>query len=349
MDFFNKKVSIIVPIYNMERFLNNCIESIINQTYKNLEILLINDGSTDKSEKICNNYKKKDNRIKIINQKNSGISVARNTGLHYATGDWIMFIDSDDWVEYDMVERLITIANIENAEIVQCNSYYVYENEIIKRAGIFPNYQRRTDIENIKLDIISPKYDEIENNTYTRAIRAVHGKLYKSTILKNKKFLENIFVFEDGIFLLNVLDDVKTYILTNEYLYFYRVTENSISKKFSSDYLNQIEQIMENIKEYVVKQKNREKFEIVYNAMCFELISSSMTRYFFNKKNNNRNIMKLLKEKCKNKYKSIIANVDKKYLNLNQKILLFLLRKHMYFLIYIVYKSQIYKLKKRKK
>lgn len=345
----NEKVSIIVPIYNVEKYLNRCIESIINQTYKNLEIILINDGSTDSSQQICNTYKDRDERIKVINKENSGVSATRNIGLYNATGQWIVFIDSDDWIENDMIEKLLNVAHNENAEIVQCNSYYAYEKEIIKRAEIMPNYQVRKDIENIKLDIISPKYDEMENNTYTRAIRAVHGKIFKSEVLKNEKFIENIFIFEDGIFLLSILDNVKTYILINEYLYYYRVTENSITKKFSNEYLNQIEQIMKNIRDYVVKQKDKEKFEKMYNVMYFELISSSMTRYFFNKDNKKKNKIKLLKEKSENEYKSIIEKVDKKYLNLNQKILLFLLRAHMYFLISVIYASKIFKLKKRKR
>lgn len=348
MSVNDEKVSIIIPIYNTEKYLRKCIDSIINQTYKNLEIILINDGSTDNSKKICDEYKNKDDRIKVINKENSGISATRNMGLDAATGNWMIFVDSDDWVKDDMVEKLLNIAKKENAEIVQCNSYYAYEKEEIKRAAIIPNYQKRTDIENIKLDIISPKYDEVENNTYTSAIRAVHGKLYKSEILKNKKFLEDIFIFEDGIFLLNVLDNVKKYILVNEYLYYYRISENSISKKFSDNYLEQIDKIMKNINLHIEKQKNKIKYESVYYAMCFEMISSSMTRYFFNKNNKNKHNMKLLKDKCEKQYKNVIEKVDKKYLNSNQKILLFLLKKHMYFLICIMYKSNIYKLKKRK-
>ena len=98
------KISIIVPIYNTEKYLGNCLNSIINQTYKNLEIILINDGSTDNSLSICNNYKNKDNRIKIVNKTHTGVSDTRNIGIKNATGEYIGFVDSDDYIEQDLLK-----------------------------------------------------------------------------------------------------------------------------------------------------------------------------------------------------------------------------------------------------
>ena len=103
------KVSIIIPVYNAELFIDKCIESIINQTYKNLEIILINDGSSDRSGEICNNYALSDNRIQVIEIKNKGASFARNVGINLATGNYIMFVDSDDWIEKDMIENMIKL------------------------------------------------------------------------------------------------------------------------------------------------------------------------------------------------------------------------------------------------
>lgn len=99
MKIVNQLISIIMPVYNAEKYLNRSIESVMNQTYKNIEIILVNDGSTDASLTICSNYQKADSRIKLINQKNSGVSAARNRGIDEATGTYIMFIDSDDYIE----------------------------------------------------------------------------------------------------------------------------------------------------------------------------------------------------------------------------------------------------------
>ncbi len=115
-----EKISIIVPIYNVEKYLNQCIDSIINQTYKNLEIILVDDGSPDNCPKICDDYQKKDNRIKVIHKQNGGLSDARNAGLEIATGDYIGFVDSDDYIAPDMYEKLLLLAESKDCEIAVC-------------------------------------------------------------------------------------------------------------------------------------------------------------------------------------------------------------------------------------
>ena len=117
----NKKISIIVPIYNTEKYLEKCIKSIINQNYKNIEIILVNDGSTDNSLNICKKYKEQDNRIVVINKKHTGVSESRNIGLEIAKGDYIAFVDSDDYIDRRMFEKLIEGAEKYNAEISMCD------------------------------------------------------------------------------------------------------------------------------------------------------------------------------------------------------------------------------------
>ncbi len=111
------KISVVVPVYNVEKYLIKCVLSIINQTYRNLEIILVNDGSTDKSSKLCNELKVRDNRIKVIHKKNGGLSSARNVGLNMATGKLISFIDSDDWIEPNFIEILYNGIVLHNADI----------------------------------------------------------------------------------------------------------------------------------------------------------------------------------------------------------------------------------------
>ena len=111
------KVSVVVPIYNVEKYLPKCIETIQTQSYENLEIILVNDGSTDSCLKICEKYKKDDERIIIVNKKNGGLSDARNYGIEKATGKWITFIDSDDYVEKDYIETLINLSNSDDYDV----------------------------------------------------------------------------------------------------------------------------------------------------------------------------------------------------------------------------------------
>lgn len=130
------KVSIIVPVYGVERFLPQCIESLINQTYEDLEIILVDDGSKDNSGKICEEYAKTDNRIKVHHKTNGGLTSARNYGIEHASGEWIMHVDGDDWIEPNTIERLVEKAEKKNAEVVFCNFSFDYPD----KGSILPHF-----------------------------------------------------------------------------------------------------------------------------------------------------------------------------------------------------------------
>lgn len=123
-----KKISIIVPIYNVEKYLARCVDSIVNQTYKNLEIILVDDGSPDSCPQMCDDYAEKDSRIKVLHKKNGGLSDARNAGMAVATGEYISFIDSDDYVSDDFFECLLNVMNKENSDIAECSVVKFYED-----------------------------------------------------------------------------------------------------------------------------------------------------------------------------------------------------------------------------
>lgn len=124
----NPLISVIVPIYNVEKYLARCVDSIVNQTYKNLEIILVDDGSPDLCPQMCDDYAKKDSRIKVVHKKNGGLSDARNAGMAVATGEYISFIDSDDYVSDDFFECLLDVMNKENSDIAECSVVKFYED-----------------------------------------------------------------------------------------------------------------------------------------------------------------------------------------------------------------------------
>ena len=128
----NYKVSIIVPVYNVEKYIHKCIVSILSQTYKNLEIILVDDGSPDNCGKICDEYASNDNRIIVIHQKNGGLSAARNAGLNISTGNFIVFVDSDDYLENSAIEDCIHYIKINSCDILIFNWYNVYLNNQLK-------------------------------------------------------------------------------------------------------------------------------------------------------------------------------------------------------------------------
>ena len=140
------KVSILVPVYNVEKYIQRCIDSILSQSYSNIECILVNDCSLDNSLIICNDYSLKDSRIKVINKtKNEGLPYARKTGFEYSTGEYIQFVDSDDWIEPDMTQKLVSAAECNNADIVSCDYYldfnnrYKYEVQILDTKNNFNN------------------------------------------------------------------------------------------------------------------------------------------------------------------------------------------------------------------
>ena len=135
---YNPKISIIIPIYNTESYLIKCLDSVINQTYCNLEIILVDDGSTDGSKQIIEDYEKKDSRIVAVYKKNAGVANARNTGLQISTGEYIGFVDSDDWIEPDMYQELVRVVKSERIDIVSGNYYFDKGEEQVVAKNLKP-------------------------------------------------------------------------------------------------------------------------------------------------------------------------------------------------------------------
>ena len=125
-------VSVIVPVYNVEKYLEQCVDSVLNQTYRNLEIILVDDGSQDSSREICDTYINVDSRVKVIHQENGGSSSARNAGLVCASGAYVFFLDSDDWLAYNAIEIMLLKALTNNAQMVICDIALIYESDYRK-------------------------------------------------------------------------------------------------------------------------------------------------------------------------------------------------------------------------
>ena len=149
-------VSVIVPVYKVEFYLSECIESILKQTYQNLEIILVDDGSPDDCGSICDKYAQQDKRIKVFHKNNEGLSEARNYGIERATGDYLSFVDSDDWIEPDMFETLVSVVVVNDSDIVCCGYYREYNGyketilKIDKIIGNIVDLQKMLIIENSK-------------------------------------------------------------------------------------------------------------------------------------------------------------------------------------------------------
>ena len=202
-------ISIIVPVYNVEKYLERCIESLINQTYQNIEIILIDDGSSDNCGEICDKYAKVDSRIKVIHQVNSGVSVARNAGLMAAKGEYIGFIDSDDFVNSDMYETLLTSMIKNDCDIAIGGYDYVDETGTISR----PYNEKGTEI----LSRHDTLYKQFDIEPTIRF--GVVNKLYKSELIDDIKFPEDLKSGEDGVFLYEYLKKISKAAFVHKPLY----------------------------------------------------------------------------------------------------------------------------------
>jgi len=226
------QISIVVPVYNAEKTIGRCIESLLNQTYKEIEIILINDGSNDNSGEICDFYAKKDNRIHVIHKKNEGVSKARNTGIKSVKSDYIMFVDSDDYIKTNMCEILYHSIDNTNYEVVICGFIrnFVFNNIITKSVLILPEVSSINTIEQFKMNW---------SNLYSKSLfNAPWGKLYKMDYIEKKNicFDENLDCGEDLLFNLDVFSQIHKVSIVNEPLYIYECTEKeSLTTKFNAE------------------------------------------------------------------------------------------------------------------
>lgn len=213
---YNIKISVIVPVYNAEKYLEQLVESLINQTFKEMEFIFVNDGSTDDSLNLLNELALKDERIVVIDKDNEGVSVARNTGLKKASGCYIGFVDADDFVAENMYEKLYTVAEKNNADVVSCGYNFYSESEIkpmLNDCELMMNQEQSISC-------------LIDNKILGMSI---WNKLYKSEILKDVWFNKEYRSNEDRLFSFMALRNAHVIAVIKDTLYFYRLNMNSFS------------------------------------------------------------------------------------------------------------------------
>ncbi len=336
-----EKVSIIIPAYNSEKYLKRCINSICNQTYKNIEIIIIDDGSTDDTFNICEEYAKRDDRIKFIHKKNEGVSVARNRGIKSANGKYIMFVDSDDWIENNAVEICIKYMEDYNAQIGQFNYYFSHNDKEIKRESFITDIILAGEKEKneIECDILFPYFNK---KVKYGKIRGCWSKIFLTKFLidNNIKFQENLSIQEDTVLFLQAINKVNTIIFFNEYLYHYFQNGESVTKKYDDNKLTKNEATIKVINKLFEKNKNK-KLKKAIQLLYWELLLSAILTQIYNEKNiskykDKKNLLKkVLKKQA---YKNAMKLNTIKFLNFKQKIIFLLLKLKCYYIVYILTK-----------
>lgn len=208
-------VSVIVPVFNVEKYVGQCLKSIHNQSYQNLEIIVVDDGSTDNSLKVCQNWAQRDSRIRIVEEKNSGLSTARNNGLASSVGKYVLFVDSDDWLASESVERMVNAFCEYDADMVTCQFFY-YDGT--------PHLSFNSARQAVVLD----KEEYIKKLLNDQEVTAhIWRKMFKRELMPQRPFWEG-HIFEDIAAMPGLIDNCQRFVLLAAPLYYYRVRPSSI-------------------------------------------------------------------------------------------------------------------------
>lgn len=256
-----EQISIIVPVYNVEEYLPQCLDSLINQTYENLEIICVNDGSPDRSDEILQRYAAQDARIRVITQENQGASVARNRGLAVAQGDYIMFVDGDDWVDLDTCQRAMETVEKHGADVVFWSYVREYEHESKEKLMPLGNEtvlhgdEAKDMLHRRQLGLLG---EELAHPEYADSLVTVWGKLYTSKLLRESgaEFVDirKIGTSEDAMFNLKALREIDTAVYIKRCLYHYRKNNlSSVTTRYKPELTHQWDRLFNMMQEYIDK------------------------------------------------------------------------------------------------
>ncbi len=275
-----KKISVIVPVYNTEKYLRRCIDSILNSTYRDFEVILVNDGSADRSEKICRYYCQKDSRVKVLNQQHSGVSTARNKGIDLSEGEWIVFVDSDDMISRDFLEMVME-KECQNQDLLIFDQVSGSSENTGRHGPI--HYLKKSDITQIIEKMLCAgqltKMSKI-------SLYSPYAKAYRKSIINQYsiKFPTDIFISEDKIFNLEYLLRAEACLYIPETAYFVQWRPESATHSFHADFLknhytfqHKLEHILR--RNHIFEKVERAYYENVQAAMTEVLIYGIFNPY----------------------------------------------------------------------
>lgn len=323
--------SIVVPIYGVGKYLNKCVDSLINQTYRNIEIILVDDGAKDNSPEICDHYASLDKRVKVIHKKNGGLVSARKAGAEIASGEYVFCVDGDDWVSTEYIEHYNIVISQYKPDVVCCG--YIQTNEVTETMHTF--------------EIESGYYDhnKMKRNIIPIAIESEHGKIFPPQLWA-KAFKKDVYlpeqlsvidaikIGEDGAVVKPILTKATSLYILDKCLYYYRVNNESMTKNKSVYDWNGPRYIYEHLREridwqyldfeeQIIRRTARDIYTVVFSQ--------------FNKNEKYRVIKKKIKEQLMaSDYKEVLAVC--KYKGLKHRLEMFLLRHHLLLPIYLFHK-----------
>jgi glycosyltransferase involved in cell wall biosynthesis len=266
------KISVIVPIYNVEKYLKRCMDSLINQTLQDIEIIMVDDESPDKCPQLCDEYARQDNRIKVIHKKNEGLGFARNSGLEIASGEFVTFVDSDDFVDVAMYETLYFMAKKNDFDTVYCGVYFFKDTKHIrprKEVASFLVFRGRKEVDAFLLDMVGPEPSFKSNIKYLMSsCRAI----YSMEVINNQNIKfhsERVFVSEDLLFNMDYLAQAEAVAYHPSYFYYYCNNKISLSHTWKLDKYNLYVSFLLEVKRKLSSYYTNSDYSVNYKRLLF--------------------------------------------------------------------------------
>lgn len=337
-------LSVVIPVYNVEDYLSQCLASILQQTYRNLEIIIVDDGSTDNSLQICEGFAAKDSRVTVIQQLNGGVSMARNTGIAAATGDYITFVDSDDWLENEMYEKMVEqLKKSPGLDMVMCDStLFTKDSEIKSTDFIREGYYSKSQIvlELYPVLLVTEDFGKIP------IVSVCNCLMKRSNIIEHHILFDpDLRYSEDYLFMADVMIHTTSfYYLKGAHYYHYRQYDESRSKKLQPDWWSNLLDLNKKLKDLLADSKEFDfsrqlKLQMIHSAL---FLSSAI---FNNKGLRLSEKLDLLRKLFKEpQLETAFSNLDLDKQTLPLKVVLYLIKKKMA-LSYLMYRNMVSKIK----
>lgn len=323
----NPNISIIIPVYNVEQYVGQCLDSIIKQTYRNLEIICVNDGTRDSSREVLQQYAEMDGRIVVIDQENQGLSGARNTGLDYVHGKYVMFVDSDDWIELETCEQAVKAAEKYNADLVMWSYIREFEHESKQKymfwedERVFDGAEVNTQLHRRLCGLLG---EELRHPEYANAIETAWGKLYlaEKLIANNVRFIDTKEIgTEDALFNLYALGYIGRAVYLRRCLNHYRKTnQRSLTKTYNAKLFERWQKLFDYMRQYIQDNNLPNEYEkALDNRIALSLLGLGLNIVESNY--STREKLKLLCEILKNDlYKAVYKKLEFRYFPIYWKI-----------------------------
>lgn len=313
------KISIVVPVYKVQKYIRDCLESLVNQTFSDIEIIIVDDGSPDESYKVYGEFASKDSRIRIIKKENAGVSEARNTGISVANGEFLMFVDSDDWMELDGCETLYNAYLKTNADLIVSDAY-TSMNGIKRTNKVFAKdfvTDDRNFIRQYQAACIGYGYNPMPaDRSNVSGLGSPWNKLYSRKIIVDNNLRYDPYVkgiYDDNLFTLHYLSVAKSVAYVGKPIYNYRIVGQSLTQSFKPNTLDISRRIFTKIQEFISEQEEPDFFMRPFDMYVIRRLSAELSVYYFSKQNPKkpREAGKELKTMINSEpYQSAIRNVE---------------------------------------